>query len=138
MKKIIKSRIFIFVLTAVIFTGVGVYAANTYKASDVVYNASDGTTTNVEIVLNDIYKIKTQGDATENDILNGKTAVVQGKLITGNFSKTTTKSYPVAMYIEGTSGCYARFIVNNNTISIRQDIGGYSGKEASATLTITQ
>ena len=55
MKKVIKSRIFIFVLTAIIFMSIGVYAANTYKASDVVYNASDGTSMSVNDALNELY-----------------------------------------------------------------------------------
>ena len=45
---------------------------------------------NVNDALNDIYTIKTQGNATENDILNGKTAVVKGKMITGTFKNNFT------------------------------------------------
>ena len=61
MKKIIKSRIFIFVLTAIIFTSIGVYAANTYKASEVLYTSSDGTSMNVQDALNDLYNKKSSG-----------------------------------------------------------------------------
>ena len=86
MKKIIRSRIFLIIICGIIFTSVGGYAATTYKASDVVYNASDGTTTNVETALNDIYNIKKLGTATSGDIASGKTAVVQGKLVTGTLN----------------------------------------------------
>ena len=52
MKKIIKSRAFLILICGLIFTGLGVYAATTYKASDVVYNASDGASMNVNEALN--------------------------------------------------------------------------------------
>ena len=87
MKKIMKSKIFLIVILCIISCSIGVYAATTYKASDVVYNASDGTSMNVNDALNDIYQIKTLGDATESDIISGKKAVVQGKLITGTLNK---------------------------------------------------
>ena len=90
MKKIIKNKIILIVILCIISCGIGVYAATTYKASDIVYNASDGTSINVNDALNDIYTIKTQGNATENDILNGKTAVVKGKMITGTFKNNFT------------------------------------------------
>ena len=60
MKKIMKSRIFIFILTAIMFTSIGVYATTTYKASDVIYNASDGTSMNVNDALNNLYKNQTK------------------------------------------------------------------------------
>ena len=55
MKKIIKSRIFLIVICGIIFTGLGVYATTIYKASDVVYNASDGSSMNVNDALNELY-----------------------------------------------------------------------------------
>ena len=58
MKKIIKSRIFLIIITTIIVTSISVYAATTYKASDVVYNASNGTSMNVEDALNELYSSK--------------------------------------------------------------------------------
>ena len=55
MKKVIKSRIFLIVILCIISCSIGVYAATIYKASDVVYNASDGTSMNVNDALNDLY-----------------------------------------------------------------------------------
>ena len=55
MKKILKSRIFLVIICSIVFTSIGVYAANTYKASDVLYNASDGTSMNVSDALNELY-----------------------------------------------------------------------------------
>ena len=62
MKKIMKSRIFIFILTSIIFTSILVYASTTYKASDVIYNASDGTSKNVNDALNELYAKKSTCD----------------------------------------------------------------------------
>ena len=56
MKKVIKSRIFLIVILCVISCGIGVYAANTYKASEVLYTSSDGTSMNVEDALNELYE----------------------------------------------------------------------------------
>ena len=55
MKKIIKSRIFLVIITMIICISGTLYAATTYKASDVVYNASDGTSMNVNDALNKLY-----------------------------------------------------------------------------------
>ena len=55
MKKVIKSRIFLVIITMIICISGTLYAANTYKASDVVYNTSDGTSKNVSEVLNELY-----------------------------------------------------------------------------------
>ena len=58
MKKIIKNKIFLIVLLCIISCGIGVYTATTYKANEVVYNASDGTSMNVSEALNELYAEK--------------------------------------------------------------------------------
>lgn len=55
MKKVIKNRIFLILICGIIFISVGIYAATTYKASDVIYNASDGSSMSVNDALNDLY-----------------------------------------------------------------------------------
>ena len=55
MKKVIKSRIFLVIITMIICISGTLYASTTYKASDVVYNASDGTSMSVNDALNDLY-----------------------------------------------------------------------------------
>ena len=62
MKKIIKSRIFLVIITMIICISGTLYAASTYKATDVIYNASDGTSMNVNEALNDLYKKKNETD----------------------------------------------------------------------------
>ena len=58
MKKLIKSRIFLVIITTIIVASVSVYAATTYKASDVIYNSSNGTSMNVSDALNELYNDK--------------------------------------------------------------------------------
>ena len=55
MKKIIKSRLFIVIITMIIVASGTLYAANKYQASEVVYKASDGTSKNVNDALNELY-----------------------------------------------------------------------------------
>ena len=91
MKKIFdKKTIFSFVLGIILCSGI-VYAAS-YLASDVAYEPEDTSweVSNVNEALNDLYYMKTEldilkslGDATAADITSGKTALVNGKLITG-------------------------------------------------------
>ena len=100
MKKLIRSRIFLVIICGIVFTSIGAYAATAYKASDVIYASSDGTSMNVNEALNDIYNIKKLGNATAGDIASGKTAVVQGKLITGSLQKNTVGNFSAAISIQ--------------------------------------
>ena len=100
MKKLIRSRRFLVIICGIVFTSIGAYAATTYKASDVIYASSDGTSMNVNDALNDIYNIKKLGNATAGDIASGKTAVVQGKLITGSLQKNTVGNFSAAISIQ--------------------------------------
>lgn len=98
MKKLLKSRIFIFIISGIVFTSLGVYAANKYNANEIIYNASNGINVTVNEALNNLYNIKQEldnikniGDATSSDIVEGKTAVVKGKAITGESSPDGTQ-----------------------------------------------
>jgi len=89
-------------LIGIILSGGIVYAATLYKASDVSYQPSDASweVNNVNEAINSLYNImnelnttktelnnlKSIGDATAEDIVAGKTALVQGNLITGTYS----------------------------------------------------
>ena len=98
MKKIMKSRIFLVIITMIICISGTLYAATTYKASDVSYTPNGGTEITVESALNDIYQIKKIGTALANDILKGKTAVVQGKLITGTMTSISKITINLTAY----------------------------------------
>lgn len=58
MKKVLNNRLFIFIISGILFTSLGVYATITYKASDIVYNASNGVSMNVNDALNELYKTR--------------------------------------------------------------------------------
>ena len=80
-KQIIKNNILGFILGAVIFGGVGVYAATTISSSSVTY----GNTT-VSATLDDLISKTKVGTATAAQILSGKTALVQGSTVTGTMT----------------------------------------------------
>ena len=66
MKKIMKNKVFLIVILCIISCGIGVYAATTYKASEISYTPSSGSTTNVESALNELYtKVGNSGKIQE-------------------------------------------------------------------------
>ena len=87
MKKIIKNKLFIFITMTIIFSGIGIYAATTYKASDIVYSPSNGTATNVNEALNELYKMKNNNIDINTYTSNFKIAVSSG---TGTTTSTIT------------------------------------------------
>ena len=64
MKKIIKSRLFVAVIAMILGISGTLYAANKYQASEVVYNKKDGTSTNVNDALNELYNNMNTGGCT--------------------------------------------------------------------------
>ena len=96
MKKIIKSKIFLVFITSIICISGTVTATTLYFANQVSYTPSDDSTiTNVQDALNNLYSVKTElnnlrslGDATSADILEGKLAVVKGELVTGSYDSS--------------------------------------------------
>lgn len=102
MKKIISklknSSLFMFVLGITLCSGI-VYGANLYKSEDIQYTPTDSSweVSNVSTAINSLYSMKNEldnikglGDATPSDIISGKTAVVNGELITGSLNATST------------------------------------------------
>jgi len=83
MRKFILGTIFGIIIS------VGVVYAASYYAKDVLYQPNDASweVSNVNDAINSLYdnvtELKSLGDATASDILEGKTALVQGQLVTG-------------------------------------------------------
>ena len=69
MKKIMRNKIILIVILCIISCSIGVYAATIYKASDVVYNASDGTSMNVEDALNELYNKSFNNETLNDDLI---------------------------------------------------------------------
>ncbi len=118
MKKILKSKIFIVIITTIMVASGTLYAANIYYANEVKYTPSDSSwnVTNVNDALNNLYSMKTEldtikgiGDATAGDIASGKTAVVKGEKVMG--TKVDGTNYKVyRFYSEATvSGDHATY-----------------------------
>ena len=132
-QKLKNNTIFGFILGGIIFGSV-VYAAS-YYAKDVMYDPTDESweVNNVNNALNDLYDMKTEldnlkslGDATTNDIMSGKTALVQGELVTGTkVQKNNEMNMQLTLVPSlsndngcGLSGvkdsCYANVSITNN------------------------
>ena len=80
-----KRVIFAFILGAIIFGTVGVYAGSV-GSSIVTYSRTGTTVSTVEGALNDLYTKASAGNATAAQILTGKTALVGGKSVTGTMT----------------------------------------------------
>ena len=69
MKKNLNKRIIItFIISGIIFGSIGVYASNLYKASDIAYTKKDGTISNVNDEINNLYEIIENGSNNSNEI----------------------------------------------------------------------
>ena len=109
---LIKNNIFGFIIGIVVASSVSVIAATVYYSNQVSYTPTD-TTWNVENVkdaLDELRSIETEltnlknlGDATANEIVVGKTAVVNGQLVTGTLEQSTGIS-SFNVYRASTSG----------------------------------
>ena len=129
MKKIIKSRIFLIVILCIISCSIGVYAANTYKASDVVYNANDGSSMSVNEALNELYNLKINSDVNYEIVSlyvwnNGTTSY------SSSFELDSTKSYILLPYfaIRADTVTYPSISSSNGKIvKIGKSNDAYSG-----------
>ena len=69
-----------------------VYGTNVYQSSTIEYSPTDTSweVSNVNEALNDLYTKINVGTAKPEDILEGKTAIVNGKLVTGTLVEQST------------------------------------------------
>lgn len=120
-----KSNLLSFMLGAILFGGIGVYAANEYNANLIKYNE-----TNVESALNDLYDLTNYGTASASDILSGKTALINGIKVTGTAADPTTK------YDEGYNAGYSAGKNAKISIVISNYINGETGWQNSSSITL--
>ena len=86
MKKCVINNMFWFFLGIILCSGI-VFASNMYKASDIIYtNDINDEVKNVNEALDDLNNKTKVGNATSEDIVTGKNALVQGELIEGTGS----------------------------------------------------
>ena len=127
MKKIMKSRIFIFILTAIMFTSIGVYATTTYKASD-------GTSMNVNDALNELYNKENNDSKTY--IISTNTMYFDSSSYTDTHfyipcsgyekleSNVTNATYSSALYY-GVSSDNKETLLKTTNASISLEISNY-------------
>ena len=115
MKKVIKSKIFLIIVLCIISCGIGVYAAVTYNATDVLYTSSDGTSMTVSDALNDLY-----ANSKKEYYVNGIVAYynpVSGEKckVSEAVSTTGTKTGCMKWYIYKDDGENYTMILDHNT-----------------------
>ena len=92
MKNIIKSRVFTFILGAIIFGSIGVYAATQYNASQITYNKNGKAT--VEAALNDLYTKNNNKLTLVHDLSDNSTeSIVRKSTETRTFSVEANQIY---------------------------------------------
>ena len=103
-----------FIFGAFVFGGFGSILAYKLGANQVAYSPSDSTwnVSKVDTALDDLYDLATYGNAQASDILERKTALVNGNYITGNLTipnytaKTGTQSVNPESSYSFTDGYY--------------------------------
>ena len=89
-------KVVIAFILGILVSGVSVYATTIINSNEVRYDNSNGMeSTDVQNAIEEIYSKTTYGDATAEDILSGKTALVNGIQVIG-----TNAGYDVG-YNEG-------------------------------------
>ena len=112
-----------------------VYGINIYKAEEISYIPIDTSweVDNVEDALNDLNEKFNLGDAEPSDIANGKTTVVNGKLITGTAEIIRKISVSWSISAKGHSsdstGTISSIIIGGQTVygSVRSENHNTSG-----------
>ena len=87
MKKLFNNSLFMFILGALIFGSIGTILALDIIASEIEYLPKYNTwnVSNLQGAINDLYDMATCANATSNDIVDGKTALVNGTVVTGTY-----------------------------------------------------
>ena len=127
MKRFIKNNLKVFVavvISGIVFTGIGVYAANTYLAHDISYTPSNENfeVSNVEDALNELYEAS-----------NPK--MTKGILKTGNVSSDTYSEFAKYILDKGNYLIYTSFSTIEG--SVGTEIKGCNSSKIISTDTIS-
>ena len=108
MKKIFDKKIILsFIALAVMFMAFSVNADITYNAEGVLYKKGNSNVS-LKDELDSLNEYVSYGNATAGDIVSGKTALVNGKKITGTYMNTGTYTFE-----EGSTGSKVDLGSNN-------------------------
>ena len=93
MKKIFDKKIVLsFIAGAVMFMVFSVNADITYNADGVLYKKGNSNVVLTD-VIDDLKSYFNYGNATADNITKGKTAIINGKKVTGTYSNTATYTF---------------------------------------------
>ena len=66
MKRVILNNIFLVIITTIVVVSVSIYAAGKFRAAEIIYDASNGTSTNVNDALDELYNNLNAGGCATN------------------------------------------------------------------------
>ena len=128
MKKIVKSKVFIFVVTAITFSSISVYAAGRYYASQIDYEPenSNFNVTNMEQALNQLYTTQnttvnslnsqiTAKDQTISNLQSQLNGISTTECIKGTFTASSACGTSSGCLIENQFNPTFLYLVGNNT-----------------------
>ena len=105
-------------LGGIIFGSI-VYAVNTYDATTILYNTSDGNTLNVQEALNDLYKNKNNGEVTTEQV-----KTVMNSVYNGEVKKYTISGKEISRVIFGNGDTSDSFSFDSGKINIYETPDG--------------
>ena len=115
MKKVLKSKIFLVIITAIVVASVSIYATNAYNSIDIIYNTSDGASKSVNDALNELYE-SSKNEYYVNVLVAYYNPVSGAKCkVSEAVSTTGTKTGCMKWYIYKDNGKNYTMILDHNT-----------------------
>jgi len=111
-KKLKHNTLFGIIIGGIIFGSIGIYAASTYNASDILYTKDDGTTTNVNAIINDL-------NTTINNLSGNCSASM-------SVYKLENKIYEIGESVNWAEQNW--YVINDSQDSVTLILNGNSGK----------
>jgi len=96
-----KTHALIIMVEIILFGMISANAATTVPSTGVLYSNEDTSATTVKEALDELMEKSTVGTATAANILSGKTALVQGKTLTGTMTNHGAKSVTPNIVVYG-------------------------------------
>ena len=138
--KILKNRLFIFILGGILFSSITAFAVNTISASQITYTDKNNVEKTVDVVLDDLYdKANSQKTATQVATLTtqGATYTMQNDgYIIGTASSSNGKNailyfndnsnYILAPFNTDSIYPVSLYITKNTSVATRSDGGIYN------------
>ena len=113
MRRIIQSKIFLIMITGLIFGSIGAYAES-YLANDITYTKKDGNSITVNEALDDLYNVQNELDECQEKTYKIKrttlpaSASIDVKEYSDNWAELTAENFSVVVHGAASSTISAR------------------------------